>query len=62
MPLDELVRYWKGKEKDSTVDITEHIQTMQSNMEIVREVAQESDRKERLTKKNSRQESRVQKI
>ena len=39
MPLDELVRYWKGKEKDSTVDIT--------NMEIVQEMAQESERKEK---------------
>ena len=53
MPLDELVRYWKGKEKECAVDITEHIQTMQENMEIVREMAQESERKEKgLQKKN----------
>ena len=47
MPLDELVHYWKGKEKDSAVDITEHIQTMRENMEIVREMAQESEIKEK---------------
>ena len=45
MPLDELVRCWK--EKDSTVDITEHIQTMRENMEIVRDMAQESEKKEK---------------
>ncbi len=38
MPLDELVRYWNGKEKDSTVNITEHIQTMRANIKIVREI------------------------
>ena len=63
MPLDELVRYWKGKEKDSALDITEHIQTKQANMEIVREMAQESERKEKaLQKKISRQESTIQKL
>ena len=57
MPLHELVRYWKWKEKDSAVDITEHIQTMQANMEIVREMAQESERKGKSLPKKSQQEA-----
>ena len=51
IPLDELVRYWKGKGKDSAVDITEHIQTVRENMESVREMAQESEREEKGVQK-----------
>ena len=34
MPLDELVKFWKGKEVQSEVDITEHIEVMRANMEL----------------------------
>ena len=41
MPLDQLVRYWKGKESKSETDSLEYIQTLQAHMEIVRESAKE---------------------
>ena len=35
MPLDELVRFWKGIEVQNEMDITEHIEVMRANMEVV---------------------------
>ena len=53
MPLDELTRYWRGKEENSTVDVAEHIQVMQVNMELVREVAYHKETKKRSPRRLS---------
>ena len=47
-PLDELVRFWKGKEIQIEVDVTEYIRVMKGNMEVVRDIAQQNrERKEK---------------
>ena len=52
MPLDELVRFWKGKEVQSEVDITEHIEIMRANMEVVRDIAQQNEEREKRAQKH----------
>ena len=51
MPLDELVRYWKGKEKDSAVDITQHIQTMRGKWRVFERWPRKVKEKKRVYKK-----------
>ena len=52
MPLDELVRFWKGKEVQSEVDITEHIEVIRANMEVVRDIAQQNEEREKRAQKH----------
>ena len=52
MPLDELVRFWKGKEVQSEMDITEHIEVMRANMEIGRDIAQQNEEREKRAQKH----------
>ena len=47
MPLDELVRFWKGKEIQSEVDVTEYIQVMKGNMEVVKDIAHQNEEREK---------------
>ena len=47
MPLDQLVRYWKGKESENKTDSLEYIQTFQAHMEIVKESAKEQEVKQK---------------
>ena len=47
MALDELVRLWKGKEVQNEMDTTEHIEIMRANMEVVRDIAQQNEERER---------------
>ena len=35
MLLDELARFWRGKEKNKEVDTDEYIQVVKANMELV---------------------------
>ena len=52
MPLDKLVRFWKGKEVQSEMDITEHIEVMRANMEIVRDISQQNEEREKRAQKH----------
>ncbi len=52
MPLDELVRFWKGKEVQSEMDITEHIEVMRANMEVVRDIVQQNEEREKRAQKH----------
>ena len=52
MPLDELVRFWKEKEVQSEMDITEHIEVMRANMEVVRDIAQQNEEREERAQKH----------
>ena len=37
MPLDQMVRYWKGKESSNETDVVEFIQTFKANMKVLRD-------------------------
>ena len=52
MPLDELVRFWKGKEVQNEMEITEHIEVMRANMEVVRDIAQQNEEREKRAQKH----------
>ena len=52
MPLDELLKFWKGKVVQSEVDITKHIEVMRANMEVVRDIAQQNEVREKKTHKH----------
>ena len=52
MPLDEQVRFWKGKEVQNEMDITEHIEVMRANMEVVRDFAQQNEEREKRAQKH----------
>ena len=32
MPLDQMVHYWKGKEKENESGVTEYVPTLRANM------------------------------
>ena len=49
MPLDELTRYCRGTEENSTIDMAEHIKVMRANMELVREGAYHKETKEKMS-------------
>ena len=51
MPLDELARFWMGKEKKKEVDTVEYIQVVKANMELVREIAREKEEEEKDNQK-----------
>ena len=52
MPLDALVSFWKGKEVQSEMDITEQIEVMRANMEVVRDIAQQNEEREKRAQKH----------
>ena len=51
MPLDELVRFWKGKEVQSEMDITEPRSYESKYGGVVRDIAQQSEEKEKRAQK-----------
>ena len=53
MPLDQLVRYWKGKEEEDTSSVSGYIHTLWANMELVREMALREKRVKKLNRKSS---------
>ena len=42
LPLEELTRYWKGKEKTSVVDVVEYVKLLKANIELVQEIVQKN--------------------
>ena len=48
MPLDLMVRYWKGKEEGDESTVEEYVQTLKARMETVRDLAYGKE----ITKKN----------
>ena len=57
MPLDQMVRYWKGKgkgkEKENESGVTEYIQTLRANMQIIRDLAYEKEVEEKVKQKHN---------
>ena len=35
MPLDQMVRYWQGKEENDESSVSEYIATLNANMQVV---------------------------
>ena len=50
MPLDTMVRFWKGKEESGENTSVEFVQALKSNIEVVRELALERETKEKKAK------------
>ena len=51
MPLNQMVHYWKGKEKENKSGVTEYIQTLRVNMQIIRDLAYEKEVEEKVKQK-----------
>ena len=51
MPLDQLIRYWKGKEEEDSSSVSGYIHTLKANMEVVREMAYEREKKKEVKQK-----------
>ena len=51
MPLDQLVRFWKGKEGEDASSASEYVQTLRANIELVRDLAYEKERIEKVIQK-----------
>ena len=52
MPLDQMVRYWKGKGKENEIGVTEYIQTLRVNMQMIRDLAYENKVEEKVKQKH----------
>ena len=52
MPLDQMVRYWKRKEKENESGVTEFIQTLRTNMKMIRDLAYEKAVEEKVKRKH----------
>ena len=53
MPSDQLLRYWKGKEKEYENSVSEYLHTLEANMDLVREMANEREKKEKMKQKGN---------
>ena len=51
MPFDQLVRYWKGKEEKDTSSVSGYIHTLRANIDLVREMAFEKEKGEKVKQK-----------
>ena len=51
MPLDQMMCYWKGKEKENESGVTEYIQTLRANMQMIRDLAHEKEVEEKVKQK-----------
>ena len=51
MPLDQLVRYWKGMEEEDTSSVSGYMHTLWANMELVQEMAFEREKGEKVKQK-----------
>ena len=52
MPLDQMVHYWKGKEKENENGVTKYIKTLRANMQIIRDLAYEKEMEEKFMQKH----------
>ena len=51
MPLDKLVWYWKGKEKEDNSSVSEYIYSLRASMKLVWEMAYEREKGEKTKQK-----------
>ena len=51
MPLDQMVRYWRGKEEQGQNTTVEFVETLKANMQVVRGLAYEKEIKEKESQK-----------
>ena len=51
MPLDQMVRYWQGKEENDESSVSEYIATLKANMQVVRDLAYDKERDEKVKQK-----------
>ena len=50
-PLDQTVRYWRGKEEQGQNTTIEFVETLKVNMQVVRDLAYEKEIKEKESQK-----------
>ena len=48
MTLDQLVRFWKGKEGEDASSTSEYVKTLRANIELVRDLAYEKEMSEKV--------------
>ena len=51
MPLDQLVRFWKGKEGEDASSSSDYVQTLRANIELVLDLAYEKEMSEKVKQK-----------
>ena len=51
MLLDQMVRYWQGKEENDESSVSEYIATLKANMQVVRDLAYDKERDEKMKQK-----------
>ena len=51
MPLDQLVRFWKGKEGEDANSTSEYVQNLRANIELVQDLAYEKEMSEKVKQK-----------
>ena len=51
IPFDQMVRYWKGKESSNETGVVEFIQTLKANMKVIRDLAYEKEKGEKVKQK-----------
>ena len=51
MPLDQLVRYWRGKDEEDESSVSRYIHTLRANIELVQELAYEREKGEKVKQK-----------
>ena len=57
MALDQIVRYWKGKESSNETDVVEFIQILKANMKVVRDLAYEKEKGKNVKQKHYHDQS-----
>ena len=62
LPLDELTRYWKGKEETSVVDVVEYVKVLKANIELVQEMAQKNEQKQKESSKYHHDQRAVDRV
>ena len=50
MPLDQMVRYWQGKEENDKSNVSEYTK-LKANMQVVRDLAYDKERDEKVKRK-----------
>ena len=51
MPLDQMVRFWKGKEETGQNTSIEFVETLKANIEMVREMAYTNEKNQKESQK-----------
>ena len=51
MTLDQMVRYWQGKEENDESSVNESIVTLKANMQVVRDLTYDKERDEKVKQK-----------